>query len=319
MTRARVGTLLIVCLWGVARAHAGVTLFLMEPYSVDGAFAGTGHAAVYLSRVCAASPVALKRCEPGELGAVLNRYKNLAGYDWIAIPLIPYLYAVDKPENVPLYADASLVAYLRDQYRRNHLQSIAPDGVDGKTRRGAWFQLSGAAYVRRIYAFEIETSEQQDDELIRRYNSRPNRSLFHLVTNNCADFARELINFYYPKALHRNVIADLGVTTPKQMAKCLERYSKRHPELRFSKFVIPQVPGDIRRSRPIRGVVEALFKSKKYMAPLVFFKPLVAGSLGLAYLIRGRFNPAKNAIVFDPTRDLETMLAGRSPSCTTSN
>ena len=319
MTRARLGTLLIVCLWCVVRAHAGVTLFLMESVSADGSFAGTGHVAVYVTRVCAASPVALKRCAPGELGAVLNRYKNLAGYDWVAIPLIPYLYAVDQPENVPLYAEASFVANLRDQYRRDHLQSIAPDGVDGKAPSRAWVQLSGAAYIRKIYAFEIETSEQQDDELIRRYNSRPNRTQFHLVTNNCADFARELINFYYPKALHRNVIADLGVTTPKQMAKCLERYSKRHPELRFSKFVIPQAPGNIRRSRPVRGVVEALFKAKKYMVPLFVFKPLVAGSLGLAYLIMGRFNPAKDAMVFDPTRDLEAMLAGRSAGRTTSN
>ena len=307
---------MIVCLWSVAQAHAGVTLFLMEPIKSDGSFAGTGHVAVHLTRVCAASPVALRRCAPGELGAVLNRYKNLAGYDWVAIPLIPYLYAVDKSEDIPLYAEASFVANLRDQYRRDHLQSIAPDGVDGKAPGKAWVQLSGAAYIRKIYALEIETSEQQDDELIRRYNSRPNRTQFHLLTSNCADFARELINFYYPKALHRNVIADLGVTTPKQMAKCLERYSKRHPELRSSKFVIPQVPGDIRRSRPIRGIVEALFKSKKYMAPLIVFKPLVAGSLGLAYLFKGRFNPAKDARVFDAPRDLKALLASRSSAPT---
>src|SRR6476660_486145 len=97
-------------------AQAQVTLLLEEPYSYDGTFAGTGHAAVYLSRVCADSPTLLRRCRPGEPGVVLSRYNRVAGRDWIAIPLIPYLYAVNNPEDVPLFADAKLVAFLRHQY-----------------------------------------------------------------------------------------------------------------------------------------------------------------------------------------------------------
>jgi len=73
------------------RAHAGATVFLEEPYSYDGTFAGTGHTAVYLDRVCAATPVKLRRCPPGEQGIVLSRYHGIAGYDWLAMPLIPYL------------------------------------------------------------------------------------------------------------------------------------------------------------------------------------------------------------------------------------
>src|SRR5271155_3042052 len=84
-------------------AHAGATLLLEEPYSYDGAFAGTGHVAVYLSNVCSESPVILRRCDAGESGVVLSRYDGVAGYDWIAIPLISYLYAVDRPEAVPLF------------------------------------------------------------------------------------------------------------------------------------------------------------------------------------------------------------------------
>ena len=49
---------------------------------------------------------------------VISRYKRIAGYDWIAIPLVPYLYAVENPEDVPLYATPKLVAFLRDQYRQ---------------------------------------------------------------------------------------------------------------------------------------------------------------------------------------------------------
>ena len=43
-------------LWAPAQSRAQAELLLEEPYSYDGMFAGTGHAAIYLSRVCAESP-----------------------------------------------------------------------------------------------------------------------------------------------------------------------------------------------------------------------------------------------------------------------
>src|SRR5437899_13080901 len=96
--------------WSSVQAHASATLLLEEPYSVDGTFAGTGHVAVYLNRVCADTPFVLRRCKAGELGVVLSRYHGGAGYDWFAVPLVPYLYAVELPQQVPLYADANLVS-----------------------------------------------------------------------------------------------------------------------------------------------------------------------------------------------------------------
>jgi len=79
---------------GRSRVWGQAALLLEEPYSYDGTFAGTGHTAVYLARVCAETPFQLRRCGPGEQGVVISRYHGIAGHDWIAIPLIPYLYAV---------------------------------------------------------------------------------------------------------------------------------------------------------------------------------------------------------------------------------
>jgi hypothetical protein len=291
------------------RAHAGATLFLEEPYSYDGTFAGTGHTAVYLSRVCAESPVVLRRCEPGEQGVVLSRYHGIAGYDWLAVPLIPYLYAVDSTEKVPLYADAKLEAFLRDRYRRKYLEEVIPDVNNGETPEGPWIQLVGAAYDRTIYAFEIETSADKDDELIRLFNAGPNQGAYKLLSANCADFVRGIINFYYPGALHRSVIADIGVTTPKQIAKCLVRYSKHHKQLEYTNYVIPQVPGTIKRSRQVRGVVESAFKAKKYMVPLLVWHPAIVGCFAAAYFTGGGFDPGRHALVFDPSRDLEPPMS----------
>lgn len=301
-------TLLVLGL--VCQAGASATLLLEEPYGKLGFFTATGHAAVYLSGVCADSPLVLRHCAPGELGVVLSRYDGVGGYDWVAIPLIPYLYAVERPEDVPLFADAKMVAFLRDRYRRKHLEGVAPDVKDGETPGGNWYELVGSAYDRTNYGFEIETTSQQDEALIRKYNSLPNRSHFRTVSNNCADFAKDILNFYYPKTLHRSVIADIGITTPKQMAKMLVKFSSRHPELQFARVVIPQVPGSIARSTPVHGVVESFFKSKKYIVPSAVVSPIFAGCVVAVYVATGagHFDPARNALVFNAGNEPELPL-----------
>lgn len=287
------------------RARADAVVLLEEPYSYDGAFAGTGHTAVYLSRVCAASPVTLRRCDPGEHGVVISRYTRIGGRDWIAIPLVPYLYAVEKPADVPLYADPKLVAFLRDQYRRANLEDVAPDAPGGETPKGDWVQLIGSSYDRTNYGFQIETTEKQDDALIEWLNSRPNRPTYQFVSNNCADFVRDVLNFYYPKSMPRGSLPDLWVSTPKHGARALVRYSHRHPNLEFTHFVIPQVPGTIRRSKPVRGVVESLVRAKKYAVAFALFHPFVAAGVEAVYLVGDRFNPAKNSLVLNVDGELQ--------------
>jgi hypothetical protein len=255
--------------------------------------------------------VILRRCAPGESGIVLSRYDGVAGYDWIAIPLIPYLYAVERPEDVPLFADAKMVAFLRDRYRRKHLEAFAPDSESGETPGGNWYELVGSSYDRAIYGFEIETTPAQDAALIQKYNSSPNLSHFHLASNNCADFAKDLINFYYPHSLQRSLVADVGMTTPKQMAKRLLKFSTRHPELSFSSFVFPQVPGAMPRSTTVHGVVESFLKSKKYIVPSAIANPIFAACVAAVYVGTGagHFDPAKNALVFDADSEPELPLS----------
>jgi hypothetical protein len=240
----------------------------------------------------------------------LSRYDGIAGYDWIAVPLIPYLYAVDRPEAIPLFADAKLVAFLRDQYRRQYLESLVPDRPDGGTPEGNWYEMIGSSYDRTIYGFEIETSPEQDALLIEKLNRRPNRQRYNFVERNCADFVREVIDFYYPHALHRSLIGDLGVTTPKQSAKMMARFSHHHPQLQSSDYLIPQVPGTIRRSKPIHGVLESVMAAKKYMVPLVVLNPYLGGGLLVEYFGHRRFDPARNALIsnLDSGRELDAPM-----------
>ncbi|HTM12466.1 MAG TPA: hypothetical protein VL127_06130, partial [Bryobacteraceae bacterium] len=71
MNRRRSGILLIGLWLGTSVARADLALLLEEPFGQFGGMTPTGHAAIYLSRVCAATPVSLRRCNQGELGAVI--------------------------------------------------------------------------------------------------------------------------------------------------------------------------------------------------------------------------------------------------------
>jgi len=309
-------TLAVVLLLVSAQTEArpGAAVFLGEPYGGLSRFSPTGHVAVYLDRVCAASPTELRRCQPGELGVVISRYNKVGGYDWIAIPLMPYLYAVDRAEDVPLVADAKTVAQLREQYRRRYLAEIVPDDPKRESPRGDWVQLVGAAYDRKIYAFEVATREAQDDEFILAFNARKNKRRFNPLFRNCADFAKDVINFYHPKSVRRSIIADAGLTTPKQVAKSLVRYSQKHPEVQLSGFVIAQVPGSMPRSKSVRGVLEALVKTKKYAVPLALVHIWVGPGLLAGYLTTGRFNPSKHAAVAYGPAELEQRALDQSLS-----
>jgi hypothetical protein len=293
---------LIFVLATFVQARADAVLLLEEPYGKLGSVEPLGHAAVYLTGVCAASPTQLRLCEPSETGVVISRYHRIAGYDWLAVPLLPYLYAVESVHDIPKSADASSVAELRNTCRRTHLLDIAPDDADGRTPGGDWTQLVGSAYDRKLYGFQIETSTAQDEAFIRRFNEHKNKGHYNLLFANCADFARNVINFYEPHAVHRNFFADAGITTPKQVAKSLASYARHHPIVELSSFQISQVPGSIPRSRPADGVAEALLKTKKYVVPLAILSPTVTGSIAVIYLAEGRFNPKRNAGLFDIAR-----------------
>ncbi len=308
--------LLIVLFPGVAAAHADVAFLMEEPYGGFGSVNPTGHGALYFNHICAESPTRLRMCVPGEPGVVISRYHKVGGYDWIAIPLIPYLYAVERAEDIPQSADAELRERLRDAYRRKHLEKIAPDVITKEgvveTPKGEWTQLAGSSYDRTIYGFQFETAREEDERFVAHYNDRRNVSHFNLFFHNCADFSRVALNSYFPHAVGRSWISDFGLTTPKQVARSLTKYAHKNPQVPFTVFVIPQVPGTISRSHPVDGVVESLVKSKKYVVPLAVFYPEFTAVLGVAYLTEGRFSPPKDALpVMLPGESVRELASGR--------
>jgi len=275
-------------------------LLIEQPYGFFGVVNPTGHNAVYFERICADTPVKLRRCAPGELGAVLSRYQGMSSYDWVAIPLVPYLYSVEDIAAFQPHVDPPTVRRLRSRYHEAHLLSLGEALRPGNLIKGGWTQLVGAAYERRIYAFRFDTTEEQDDALIARLNAQPNHSHFDLIVNNCADFARKLLNFYYPGKFTRGVFPDAGITTPKQLTHKLAGCAHKHPEMQLTVFEIPQIPGNRRLSRSNKDVDESL-STTLYAIPIALSNPYLAGGLFVDYLVRGRYRIVpKHPMVLTP-------------------
>ncbi|MGB8028986.1 MAG: hypothetical protein WCF30_04895 [Terracidiphilus sp.] len=295
-----------------AQAHAQAALLMEEPYGFFGALNPTGHNAIYFERICAATPVKLRRCGPGELGAVIAPYQGIEGYDWVAIPLIPYLYSVGNAADVPTHVDHETVVELREHYREENLESLGANLSAGNLVRGGWTQLLGATYERRIYAFRFETTEAQDDALIEKLNASPNRTRFNLLFNNCADFARVMLNDYFPRTFRRSIFPDAGMTTPKQITYKLVRFARKNPGTELTVFEIPQIPGYRHRSHSAKTIDES-FVTTLYAIPIALMNPYIAGGLFVDYLVRGRYHLIpKNPTVLGP--DNLSALTARAPT-----
>ncbi|HET7106646.1 MAG TPA: hypothetical protein VFI38_07540 [Candidatus Acidoferrum sp.] len=279
------------------RASADVGVILNESLgeSMD-RITGTGHMAVYFSNICAESPTKLRLCGPGESGSVISTYINIGedrSLEWNIVPLNIYLYGVEDPANRPIFASYKIKNALEDRYRQNYLSGLCDSHSCQTSGKAEWREMVAATLIRGMYIFVVDTSIEQDRQIIDDFNSAPNENHFNGATNNCADFARRIVNTYFPRAAGRDVLNDFGMTSPKSVARTFTHYAQRHPELHLRVMHFAQVPGTIKRSSNVRAGTEQLLRAKKLLIPMAVFAyealPVVAAS----YLITGRFNPQK--------------------------
>jgi hypothetical protein len=118
------------------------------------------------------------------------------------------------------------------------------------------------------------------------------------VFRNCADFVRTTIGrYYYPHAIRRNFVADLGLSTPKSVARGLSHYARKHPEAGMQMFTVAQLSGDLPRSQLPQGVTEGLIK--EYGLPLIAISPVTTAVVLAAYVGHGRFAEPRHAPVLN--------------------
>ena len=277
-----------------ARADAGVVLNESLDTSVA-RITGSGHSAVYLSRICPdGSPVRMRLCLPGEQGSVLSNYTTLGEdqpYEWNIVPLSVYLYGVEDPSDRPLVSSKAIKAALEERYRNKYLATICTEQRCRSGKSAEWREMVGATLERSLYIFVVRTTAEQDGALIAEFNSLPNVNHFNGMTNNCADFVRRVMNVYYPGAVKPDYLNDFFMTSPKAVARTLTHYAEKHPESDFRVLHFAQVPGTIKRSSECRSGTEQLYHSKKLVIPLAAFAWQGVPAVAASYAITGRFNP----------------------------
>ncbi len=282
-----------VSLCGVcpAVAHASLTVLVGEPFGSWGTIMPVGHVSLYLDRVCADGPVKLRMCAPSEpQGAVIARLDKIGQLDWIASPVMDFLYGTDQLDQILTDTTPGTVEALRQKYRREHLAAYFPDGTETIKQDREWWETVGVLYSRKVYAYQLDTTQEQDQRFVELMNADQNRHAYRLHKKNCADFVAEAVNFFYPGIVRSNHVADFALMTPKQVARCVWTFGKQHPEAHFKMYEMPQVPGALRRSRPVRGSAEMVLKTKRYLATLMVIQPELAATCWILYLHRGRWS-----------------------------
>jgi len=296
--RGWAGFVLLLSLLTGSHASGDVGVVLND--SLDTSVAripGSGHSAVYLSRICPASPVRLRLCEPGEEGSVISNYTTLGEdqpFEWNIVPFYLFLYGVADPENRPLFASWPVKRLLEENYREKVLGNYCVTHFCETSGKAEWREMVGATAERTLYILIVSTTVEQDLELIAKFNSMPNVNHFNPARRNCADFTKDIIDTYFPHAAHRDVFNDFGVTSPKAVARSFAHYAHRNPEIDYHVLHFVQMPGTIKRSSECRSGTEQLYRSKKFLIPAaaMSYPQLPLSAAGL-YLLTGRFNPER--------------------------
>jgi hypothetical protein len=291
-----------------ARADVGVVL--NDPLDEGMArITASGHSSVYFSRVCPdSSPLKLRLCKPGEEGSVISNYQNYGEdveYAWNVVPLSVYLYGVNDPSSRSLLGLENVKGFLEQNYRATVLADYCSVPKCSDNKRANWKDAVAATLARTIYIFIVKTTEEQDLQLIAKFNAMPNESHFNPVTNNCANFTKDVIDTYFPKSVHGDFVNDFGMTSPKAVARSFTRYARRHPELEFHVEHYPQVPGDLKRTNDCRTGTEQMYRSKKWLVPMLVVASHEMPFVFLSYNLTGRFDPERTLQDYPTVRATE--------------
>jgi hypothetical protein len=287
----------VLCSWlsCSSRARADVGIVLNESLDTSVArITGSGHSAVYLSRICPASPVKLRLCGPQEQGSVMSNYTTLGEdepFEWNIAPLSVFVYGVADPRNRPLFTSWKVKGVLEENYRDGVLRDYCAGRSCQTSHTAEWREMVSASSERTLYVLVVSTTLEQDRALIEKFNNAPNVNHFNGFRRNCADFTKDVINAYFPHAAHRNAMNDFGMTSPKGVARSFAHYAHGQPKLEYHVMHFAQIPGTTKRSTECREGTEQLYRSKKLLVPMAFFAwhelPIAVGS----YTLTGRFNP----------------------------
>ncbi len=273
-------------------------------------FTHAGHSLVYLSDVCAASPVRARLCRPGEVGSVVSMYPDfheVKDYAWNIVPLNFYLEGLQTTGDRLLYGSEQVKEALELHARVNALYSVCGDHRCPQQPHAYWRDMVAATVDRDMFIYAVRTSRAQDEKIVGWLNRYPNRNRYNSLTNNCSNFTSALVNMVFPHSVHRDLVNDLGMMSPKGAAHSFTDWAAKHPELGLYTLHFAQQPGPMPRGGIARSGTEDGFHMKKYLIPAALIGDHeVAGSFFVAYYLTGRFGLYKQYAKYAEPSPLES-------------
>ena len=91
------------------------------------------------------------------------------------------------------------------------------------------------------------------------------------------------------------------MTTPKTLAREVDAYGQTHPNLHLRIYEVPQIPGTLPRSRPIRGAAESLITNRLYFTVVLILEPELMLTDWIIYEKRGKYSLGYDATAISPT------------------
>ena len=289
------GAISIYCLFHCPSASADLGVVLADPTTIGvSMYTHAGHSLIYLSGVCAETPLHARLCAPGEQGSVVTTYPNFyedAAYSWNIVPLSLYIEGFAQPGVRLLYASDSAKRALQAHARTGLLHPACRGGQACPQQPHAyWRDLVGATIDRDVFIYAAHTTRTQDAEIVARLNSLPQQNRYNSLTNNCSNFTENLINAIFPHAVHRDFLNDLAMMSPKAAAHSFTTWAGHHPQAGFYSLHFAQLPGALPRAGLARSGTEDAIHMKKYLIPAALIGDHeVAGSFFVAYYLTGRF------------------------------
>ncbi len=279
----------------IPAARADLGIVVADPTDLGSSrYTSAGHSLVYLSGVCSASPVHARLCQPGEQGSIVTMYPNFneaQPYNWNIVPLSLYLSGSLSPGGRLLYGSPSIKEALELHAREHLLQPVCPGTDCPQLPHSYWRDLVAATVDRDLFLYAVRTTPAQDQIAVDWLNRGLNVNRYNPVTSNCADFAASLVNAIFPHSVHRDLLNDVGMMTPKAAARSFTTWALRHPELGFYSIHFAQQPGDVRRSGLARSGTETVIHTKKYLIPAIVFGDWeLPTSIFASYIFTGRFS-----------------------------
>jgi hypothetical protein len=317
MERWWIWALMVACVCWPGNARADLGVMIADPTNMgSSAFTHAGHALVYMSAVCAETPVRARLCDTGEQGSVVTafpNFKELQPYRWNMIPLSLYLEGSMTPGERLLYGSHAVGDALEERTRTEYLGGVCGAACPMESH-SYWRDGVATTIDRDVFVYAVKTTREQDEAVVKWLNAEPNVNHYNGMTNNCAVFTRALMNLVFPHSVHRDFLNDLGMMSPKSAARSFSHWSQRRPELGFYSMHFPQKPGSLPRSGTASSGTETAIHIKKYLiAAALIGDHEVAGSFFVAYFFTGRFSLYKEYERYS-TPELTTLEAEKKDS-----